>query len=79
MGKPYIVSIHVSVTNPKALHAHALALATSGRGALSAEDAETALGSPADPKLEACLRWVFDPGSPPPGVSIIDSGCEEGA
>jgi|UPI0003A50BDC hypothetical protein len=79
MGKPYVVSINVSVTNPKALHAHALALATAGRGGLSTAEAENVLGSADAPKLEDCLRWVFDPGTSPPGVSILDSGCEEGA
>lgn len=77
MSKTYEVSIFVQVRDAAELHAHAMDLATTGQGSLSKEEAESMLGTQAEPDVRACLRWVFDPGQSPPGTSIEDSVCSD--
>ncbi len=76
MGTSHTVEIYVDVHDARALHQHAVALATSGENALSPEAAHDMLGSPDEPNIGDCLRWVFDPGESPPGASIQDSSCD---
>ena len=78
MTTPYTVSIYLKVTDAHALHAHAMTQATTGDGALSSEEALTMLGTADEPSVSDCLRFILDPGMPPPGTSILDSSCEAG-
>lgn len=78
MSSPYTVSIHLTVTDPKALHGYAMSQVTSGDGALSQEEAQALLGTPDEPSIPGCLRFILDPGMSPPGTSILDSSCEGG-
>lgn len=76
MSVPYTVSIFLNVTDAQALHAHALAKATTGQSALSDEEAINMLGTSDEPSVSDCLRFILDPGISPPGTSILDSSCE---
>lgn len=76
MSTPYSLTLHLSVHDAAALHAHALEAATSGDGAMSAEQAVEFLGTSEEPDVGGCLRMIFDPGISPPGVSILGSTCE---
>lgn len=78
MTTTYTVSIHLTVTDRQALHAHAMTQATTGDGALNKEEALRMLGTSDEPSVSDCLCFILDPGMSPPGTSILDSSCEAG-
>ncbi|MDT8992698.1 hypothetical protein RQP54_17635 [Curvibacter sp. APW13] len=69
------VSILVTVSDPLALHQHAMQIATGSQNQLPAAHAIDMLGTADEPKVDACLCMVLDPGVSPPGTSILESTC----
>ena len=61
------ISLFVDVHDAKALHAHAMQVATAAESGMSVEQAESMLGQESEPDISECLRMIFDPGVSPPG------------
>ena len=69
------VTIAVGIDDPEALHAKAgsdYCLANAGRPE-AFEEAEQLFGSPAEPKLDACLRQIYDRHLHDAGIHVDDS------
>lgn len=66
------VTLHVEVTDEQELWDHAKAVyEQSGLNS----GFEELCGERKYPKVEECLRMIFDPGESPPGVQINDSSA----
>lgn len=70
----HAVTIYVDVDDEVSLFAHASAKAR--EDGLDERSIEEMLGTSHDVDVSACLRYTFDPGTSPPGTSILDSVCE---
>lgn len=71
----HLITIHVRVDDPQALHAAALAHCTD-RDGLRPQDAIDLIGERKDPDISACLIALFDPGHMC-GCTIYGSSVDE--
>jgi hypothetical protein len=69
------LSFIVGVSDAKALHQHALHIATGAQHQLSEMQALETLGTADEPDVASCLFMAFEPSVPPPGTTIMESGC----
>ena len=74
MGTPMTVTLFVEVTDRRALYDEACRLAR--EDGLDEAQLIEMLGRPRSVDVSGCLRYVFDPATSPPGVSILDSSAE---
>lgn len=70
----YRVTLYVAMDDAEALHAEAVRRAK--EDGLHQDSIDEMLGTKDNISISDCLRYVFDPGTSPPGTQIQDSSCE---
>lgn len=71
----HAVTIYVSVDDAEQLYEEAVRRAKAD--GLAQASIDSMLGTKEEISINDCLRYIFDPGTSPPGTSIQDSSCED--